>query len=216
MERDSRPPRSSNKLCSWTRSPRSLFWLASPCLCLTVLVRQRSRQSSSKTTKSTPMRPRPNLQGQMHASGERERISREQQDPSPDSRQLTIVFRTVAVTPMKARSLDPAEVKRVCQTCTLAGLQAIWDAKPTRPFRFIYMSADGLPRNTNQKPYFMPGYMMMRVSLVISPRHMQRLVPASSRLRRTGRDGKLGARVCGQARKRRVRALHRTAGLDYG
>lgn len=92
---------------------------------------------------------------------------------------LTIVFRTVAVTPMKARSLDPAEVKRVCQTCTLAGLQAMWNAEPAKPFRFVYMSADGLPQKNGQKPYFMPDYMMMRVSLVISSRHVQRISPAS-------------------------------------
>ncbi|PSR79548.1 hypothetical protein BD289DRAFT_442283 [Coniella lustricola] len=69
---------------------------------------------------------------------------------------------TVAVTPIKALSLDGAEVKRVCQTCTMAGLKAIWEANPAKPFRFVYMSAEGLPADPNKKPYLMAEYMLMR------------------------------------------------------
>lgn len=73
-------------------------------------------------------------------------------------------LRTVAVTPFKASSLDFAEVKRVCQDCTIAGFKAMYGAGPARPFRFIYFSAEGTPRDLTKKPYFMGEYRIMRVS----------------------------------------------------
>lgn len=75
--------------------------------------------------------------------------------------------RTVAVTPMRSRGVDFAEVKRICQDCTLAGLKAMYDAGPSRPFRFLYLSAEGTLRDLTQKPLFMGQYQLMRVSTPI-------------------------------------------------
>ncbi|KAF3761818.1 hypothetical protein M406DRAFT_265357 [Cryphonectria parasitica EP155] len=69
---------------------------------------------------------------------------------------------TVAITPGKARAFDPAEVKRVCQTCTLAGMQAMYDAKPAKPFVFVYLSAEGLPEDPKQKPLLFGEHRLMR------------------------------------------------------
>ncbi|KPM45560.1 hypothetical protein AK830_g941 [Neonectria ditissima] len=69
---------------------------------------------------------------------------------------------TVAVTPFRTSSIDFAEVKRVCQDCTMAGFKAMYEAKPARPFRFIYFSAEGTPRDLGKKPRFMGEYQLMR------------------------------------------------------
>ncbi|KAF8859615.1 hypothetical protein BDZ45DRAFT_353534 [Acephala macrosclerotiorum] len=70
---------------------------------------------------------------------------------------------TVAVTPMMSRDVDFTEVKRICQTCTLAGLKAMHEAGPSKPFRFLYASAEGTPRDLTKKPLFMGEYQLMRV-----------------------------------------------------
>ncbi|KGO46098.1 hypothetical protein PEX1_064980 [Penicillium expansum] len=59
-------------------------------------------------------------------------------------------------------SFDFAEVKRVCQDCTLAGFKAMYEAGPAKPFRFIYFSADGTPRDPTKKPAIMGDYQVMR------------------------------------------------------
>ncbi|EKV06860.1 NAD(P)-binding domain [Penicillium digitatum] len=69
---------------------------------------------------------------------------------------------TVAVTPFRTSSFDFAEVKRVCQDCTLAGFKAMYEAGPAKPFRFIYFSADGTPRDPTKKPAIMGDYQVMR------------------------------------------------------
>ncbi|KAH8888427.1 hypothetical protein GQ53DRAFT_826132 [Thozetella sp. PMI_491] len=69
---------------------------------------------------------------------------------------------TVAVTPMRSRNVDFAEVKRICQDCTMAGLNAMYEAGPSKPFRFVYFSAEGTPRDLTQKPRFMGDYQLMR------------------------------------------------------
>ncbi|KAL4780053.1 hypothetical protein BJX76DRAFT_364626 [Aspergillus varians] len=69
---------------------------------------------------------------------------------------------TVAVTPFRTGSFDFAEVKRVCQDCTLAGFKAIYEAGPAKPFRFIYFSADGTPRDPTKRPAIMGDYQVMR------------------------------------------------------
>lgn len=69
------------------------------------------------------------------------------------------------MTPFKSWSMDFAEVKRVCQDCTLAGFKAINEAGPARPFRFLYFSGDAVPNDPNAaKPAFLGDYIMMRVS----------------------------------------------------
>ncbi|KAJ5579582.1 uncharacterized protein N7459_005567 [Penicillium hispanicum] len=69
---------------------------------------------------------------------------------------------TVAVTPFRTSSFDFAEVKRVCQDCTLAGFKAIYEAGPARPFRFLYFSAEGTPQDPTKKPALMGDYQIMR------------------------------------------------------
>ncbi|KAJ5752269.1 hypothetical protein N7520_009186 [Penicillium odoratum] len=69
---------------------------------------------------------------------------------------------TVAVTPFRTSSFDFAEVKRVCQDCALAGFKAMYKAGPAKPFRFLYFSADGTPRDPTKKPAIMGNYQVMR------------------------------------------------------
>ncbi|KUJ06458.1 uncharacterized protein LY89DRAFT_790483 [Mollisia scopiformis] len=69
---------------------------------------------------------------------------------------------TVAVTPMRSRGVDFAEVKRICQTCALAGFKTMVEAGPSKPFRFLYISAEGTPRDLTKKPLFMGEYQLMR------------------------------------------------------
>ena len=61
-------------------------------------------------------------------------------------------------------------MKRICQDFTMAGLQAMFEAGPAKPFRFMYMSGTAATRDPNQKPgWFMPEYTQMRVRLSFSP-----------------------------------------------
>ncbi|KAJ5948603.1 hypothetical protein N7454_001910 [Penicillium verhagenii] len=69
---------------------------------------------------------------------------------------------TVAITPFRSGSFDFTEVKRVCQDCTLAGFKAIYEAGPARPFRFLYFSAEGTPRDSSKRPMLMGDYQVMR------------------------------------------------------
>ncbi|RYP83828.1 hypothetical protein DL770_005298 [Monosporascus sp. CRB-9-2] len=69
---------------------------------------------------------------------------------------------TVAITPGKSRAHDWEVVKRVCQTSTLAGLAAMCEAGPARPFRFLYVSGATAERDQTKTPRFMPQYTLMR------------------------------------------------------
>ncbi|KAJ5785554.1 uncharacterized protein N7503_010766 [Penicillium pulvis] len=69
---------------------------------------------------------------------------------------------TVAVTPFRSTAFDFAEVKRVCQDCTLAGFKGIYEAGPARPFRFLYFSAEGTPQDPSQRPFILGDYQVMR------------------------------------------------------
>ncbi|MCJ1395203.1 hypothetical protein MMC18_008086 [Xylographa bjoerkii] len=75
---------------------------------------------------------------------------------------------TVAITPGKSRGIDFDEVRRVCQTYTLAGLQAMLKAhseggsRDAPPFRFLYMSGSASERDPTKTPSFMPQYTLMR------------------------------------------------------
>lgn len=59
--------------------------------------------------------------------------------------------------------MDFAEVKRICQTCALAGFKAVYEAGPAKPLRFVYVSAEGTSRDLTKKPKFMGDYQLMRV-----------------------------------------------------
>lgn len=72
--------------------------------------------------------------------------------------------RTVGVTPIRAMRQDFAEVKRVCQDCTIAGLEAMREAGPSKPFRFVYLSGDGTPRDMTKQPLVLGQFLCMRVS----------------------------------------------------
>ncbi|KAK9860744.1 hypothetical protein MYU51_005967 [Penicillium brevicompactum] len=69
---------------------------------------------------------------------------------------------TVAITPFRLGKFDFAEVKRVCQDCTKSGFDAMYQAGPSRPFRFIYLSAEGTPRDPTKKPAVWGDYQVMR------------------------------------------------------
>ncbi|KAJ5682235.1 hypothetical protein N7462_005400 [Penicillium macrosclerotiorum] len=71
---------------------------------------------------------------------------------------------TVAVTPFRTGGFDFAEVKRVCQECTLLGFEAIYRAGPSRPFRFLYFSAEGTSQGPAEESsaWFMRDYQIMR------------------------------------------------------
>lgn len=81
------------------------------------------------------------------------------------------MFRALAITPLKSRAQQWDEVVRVNQEYTLAGLEAITDARGTRSsvFRFMYMSGDGAPRDQSKKPAYMGDYLLMRVWAFGSP-----------------------------------------------
>ncbi len=70
----------------------------------------------------------------------------------------------MAITPTKARAHDFEAVKRVCQTSTLAGLDAMYRAGSARPFRFLYVSGATAERDQNKKPGYLGQYSLMRVS----------------------------------------------------
>ncbi|KAI3328122.1 NAD(P)-binding protein [Xylariaceae sp. AK1471] len=69
---------------------------------------------------------------------------------------------TVAITPSKSKAFDFEEVKRICQTSTIAGLRAMHEAGPATPFRFLYMSGAAAERDPTKTSKFMPEYSSMR------------------------------------------------------
>ncbi|KAL1892776.1 hypothetical protein Sste5346_006859 [Sporothrix stenoceras] len=71
---------------------------------------------------------------------------------------------TVAITPSKSSAFPFEEVRRVCQTSTLAGLRALHASRgaKTSPFRFVYMSGIAAERDQTKKPPFKPEYSLMR------------------------------------------------------
>ncbi|KAJ5677174.1 uncharacterized protein N7477_002807 [Penicillium maclennaniae] len=70
---------------------------------------------------------------------------------------------TVGVTPLKSKSFDFSEVKRICQDCTLVGFKTIYEAGSRRPFRFVYFSGEGIMEDPGaKKPFFLGDYMIMR------------------------------------------------------
>ena len=76
----------------------------------------------------------------------------------------------MAITPRKSRGLDFGDVRHVCQDYTLAGLQAMFEARGesgtgVTPFRFMYLSGRAVERDQNKTPTFMPPYSLMRVSM---------------------------------------------------
>lgn len=71
--------------------------------------------------------------------------------------------RNVAISPFRVDNFDFAEVKRVCQDCTKLGFEAMYEAGPARPFRFMYLSTQGTPRDPTERPIIMAEYHLMRV-----------------------------------------------------
>ncbi|CAK7225287.1 hypothetical protein SCUCBS95973_005813 [Sporothrix curviconia] len=71
---------------------------------------------------------------------------------------------TVAITPSKSSAYPFKEVRRICQSSTLAGLRAIHGAGSNRPFRFLYMSGIAAERDQTKKPPFKPEYSLMRAT----------------------------------------------------
>jgi len=69
---------------------------------------------------------------------------------------------TVAITPSRSKQYAFDEVKRVCQTSTVAGLKAMYEAGPAKPFRFMYMSGYAAERDQTKTPRFLPEYCLMR------------------------------------------------------
>ncbi|KAI1139869.1 putative nucleoside-diphosphate-sugar epimerase, partial [Hypoxylon sp. FL0543] len=69
---------------------------------------------------------------------------------------------TVAITPTRSKTYDFEEVKRVCQTSTLAGLKAMHESGLSTPFRFMYMSGAASERDPAKTPRFHPEYSRMR------------------------------------------------------
>ena len=79
--------------------------------------------------------------------------------------------RTVAITPSKSKNIPFEQVKKICQTDALAGLQAMYQASRARegnakPFSFIYMSGAAAERDQSKKPKWMPEYCLMRVCFI--------------------------------------------------
>ncbi|KAH8900017.1 hypothetical protein GQ53DRAFT_776769 [Thozetella sp. PMI_491] len=69
---------------------------------------------------------------------------------------------TVAITPARSRTYAWDVVKHVCQTSTLVGLKAMYEARPAKPFRFLYMSGFNTERDQTKTPSMMPQYSLMR------------------------------------------------------
>lgn len=78
--------------------------------------------------------------------------------------------RTVGISPAKASTMDWDELKRVSETCTIAGMKAMYEAGPANPFRFLYVCGETAERDqtaardATKKPGMREKYNMMRVS----------------------------------------------------
>ncbi|CRL20760.1 NAD(P)-binding domain [Penicillium camemberti] len=68
---------------------------------------------------------------------------------------------TVALTPLQP-GFDFAKARRVCQDYTKLGFEAICEAGPARPFRFIYLSEEGTPRDPKKDPVILPDFFLIR------------------------------------------------------
>ncbi|KIW24019.1 uncharacterized protein PV07_09758 [Cladophialophora immunda] len=73
---------------------------------------------------------------------------------------------TLAITPSKSKTMPWDEVYRVCHEYTMAGLEAIFEARnpasKSTPCRFLYMSGMAAERDQTKTPTFMPKYCLMR------------------------------------------------------
>ena len=70
----------------------------------------------------------------------------------------------MALTPLQP-GFDFAEVKRICQNYTRLGFEAMCEAGPARPFRFIYLSAEGTPGDPTKDPVILPDFFIIRVTI---------------------------------------------------
>lgn len=72
----------------------------------------------------------------------------------------------MGITPGRASTYDFAEVKRVCQDCTIAGLEALREANrsTSKPVKFVYLSGHGISQDLTTKPMLLGEYRLMRVS----------------------------------------------------
>ncbi|KAI1780703.1 putative nucleoside-diphosphate-sugar epimerase [Hypoxylon cercidicola] len=69
---------------------------------------------------------------------------------------------TVAIAPSKSKMYNFEEVKRVCQTCTLAGLKTMHQSGLSKPFRFFYMSGAGNEQDPTKTLQYQSQYRHMR------------------------------------------------------
>ncbi|KAF4962497.1 hypothetical protein FSARC_9420 [Fusarium sarcochroum] len=70
---------------------------------------------------------------------------------------------TVGITPRKAKLYSEEEVRRVCETCPLAGFQTLAESHVAEKFKFIYMSASHCERDQTKPPALMFGqFLLMR------------------------------------------------------
>ncbi|KIX99664.1 uncharacterized protein Z520_04299 [Fonsecaea multimorphosa CBS 102226] len=89
--------------------------------------------------------------------------------PDPVKKQLgdaDACIWTLAITPSKSKTVPWDEVYRVCHEYTMAGLEAMFEARSSAsrstPFRFLYMSGVAAERDQTKQPTFMPKYCLMR------------------------------------------------------
>lgn len=71
---------------------------------------------------------------------------------------------TVGITPGRASTYDFSEVKRACQDCTIAGLEALREANSSthKRVKFIYLSGHGVSQDLTTKPFLLGEYLIMR------------------------------------------------------
>lgn len=154
-------------------------------------------------------RPSPSLPAPTPAYGER---ASHWSRFTPWTAALRLFPRTVAVTPFKMGAFEFDEVKRVCQDCTFAGFKAVMAALPQKPFRFLYFSAEGTPREADAQITTWREYQLMRVSYRI----LFQIFLSTRFCRLTifpGRNGAHGS--CFASPVPRSRSLHRTARCRY-
>ncbi|KAI1269381.1 NAD(P)-binding protein [Xylariaceae sp. FL1019] len=75
---------------------------------------------------------------------------------------ISAAAETVAITPSRSKAYEFSEVKRICQTSTVNGLNAMQEAGPAKPFRFLYVSGAAAERDQTKTPSFSPQYSLMR------------------------------------------------------
>ncbi|KAI0020379.1 NAD(P)-binding protein [Xylariomycetidae sp. FL0641] len=69
---------------------------------------------------------------------------------------------TVGVVPSQAIAMSSEELKRICQTNTIAAFKTMIEAGPAKPFRFLYMGGYFAERDQTKTPVVMPEYLLMR------------------------------------------------------